>query len=125
MRVTTFLPVAGLSLLLGFAVLAEPVEFSAKVSRIAWTADWNARVDAHLELLDHPCGDYAFDPWADAFLESCQGKPETRPSKLECEVRTDWVWERSRQCNVWQTWLLRNHRKHQRSKAKEPETRVK
>lgn len=75
--------------------------------RAEWAADWNTRVDDMPDFLSHPCGDFAFDVWADEFLEGCS--EPTTGSEQECEERTDWVWARSDQCSVWQDWLLRNH----------------
>lgn len=113
---------AGLLLLL----LVTACGSSSKAEwRRAWTAQWNTRVDAHQQLLDHPCGDFAFDPWVDAFLAPCE--PPTAGSELgagECKARNDWAWERSDQCAIWQAWLLRNVHKHERVEAPEPETRV-
>ncbi len=94
--------------------------------RAEWARDWNARVDAHEERRDHPCGDFRFDPWAREFLAPCEtysGSGQAMTT-AECEARTAWAWERSRQCNVWQAWLLRNHHKQTRNPAPEPETRV-
>ncbi|MCP3985589.1 MAG: hypothetical protein GY723_14460 [bacterium] len=114
------------SILLALVVVcAMAAGADPEIGRDAWAADWNARVDAHARLRDHPCGDYAFDPWADSFLAGCQGEEAGNRSKAECKERNAWVWERSRQCNTWQSWLLRNHHKHKRSKSKEPQTRVK
>jgi hypothetical protein len=91
--------------------------------REVWKADWNARVDASSDLKQHPCGDFVFDVWADDFLAECK-RPNSGMEK-ECGRRTEWVWERSRQCAKWQDWLLRNHNRQQRSDdAPEPETRV-
>ena len=94
--------------------------------RRAWTGEWNARVDAHRELRDHPCGDFAFDPWVDGFLAPCEHPTEASReiSAGECKARNDWAWERSDQCQIWQAWLLRNVHKHERVEAPEPETRV-
>ncbi|MAE95477.1 MAG: hypothetical protein CL910_12520 [Deltaproteobacteria bacterium] len=94
--------------------------------RRAWAADWNARVDAHRRLRDHPCGDFAFDPWVDEFLGACERYTEGGGalSPGECEARSAWAWERSSQCATWQAWLLRNVHKHERVDSPEPETRV-
>jgi hypothetical protein len=105
-------------------LLIAPLLFCAgrPVEHPQWKADWNVRVDASADLMSHPCGDFAFDPWADAFLDGC-GEAQTQ-AEAECRLRSDWVWERSRQCEVWQSWLLRNHNQRERIDASEPETRV-
>ncbi len=109
-------------------VLALPAAAAAEAPldelRAAWARDWNIRIDANTVLKQHPCGDYAFDPWAYSFLAACEPGGRVAASEAECEARTDWVWARSRQCNTWQTWLLRNHGAGSRSAAQEPETRV-
>lgn len=94
--------------------------------RAQWAAEWNLRVDAHEELRDHPCGDFRFDPWARDFLAPCEsyGANTAALTRDECEARQAWAWERSRQCNEWQAWLLRHHHQQTRSAAPEPETRV-
>ncbi|MBW2244567.1 MAG: hypothetical protein JRH01_21490 [Deltaproteobacteria bacterium] len=125
MKFPLHLALAWLLVLLGWSAAAGAGSVDPKQEREAWKESWNARIDAHKELRDHPCGDFAFDPWADAFLADCQGEGASMRSEADCKRRTDWVWERSRQCSVWQDWLLRNHQKHERSKAKEPSTRVK
>ncbi len=93
--------------------------------RAQWAAEWNARLEPEPVLRDHPCGDFAFDPWVQDFLAPCEtygGAAEM--TAAHCEAREAWAWERSRQCNVWQEWLLRNHHKHSRESAPEPNTRV-
>ncbi len=86
-----------------------------------WKADWNARVDAAEQLEQNPCGDFEFDPWADAFLKGCD---PVDPEPGACSDRARWVWERSRQCDKWQTWLLRHHNKRERVAQPEPQVRV-
>ena len=76
-------------------LLIAPLLFCAgrPVEHPQWKADWNVRVDASADLMSHPCGDFAFDPWADAFLDGC-GETQTQ-AEAECRLRSDWVWERS------------------------------
>ena len=115
-----------LPLLLSCTHEPEPAGESPGAWRAAWARDWNARVDAHEQRRDHPCGDFRFDPWAREFLAPCESYSASGEimTTAECEARTAWAWERSRQCNVWQAWLLRNHHKQTRNAAPEPETRV-
>ena len=91
--------------------------------RERWSSDWNARVDSAGHRNEHPCGDFVFDVWADDFLAAC--KPPSSAMEAECRRRTEWVWERSRQCAEWQDWLLRNHNRQRRSDdLPEPDSRV-
>ena len=100
---------------LPIAALAEPGE--------SWRDEWNARVDAHERLRDHPCGDFAFEPWARAFLSGCETGMEARAA--DCDERLDWVTDRAAQCRVWKNWLLRNHNQRvRRDDIPEPPTRV-
>lgn len=94
--------------------------------RAQWATEWNARVDAHGERRDHPCGDFRFDPWAREFLAPCETYTASGEAMTpaECEARNAWAWERSRQCNEWQAWLLRHHHQQERTELPEPETRV-
>lgn len=105
---------------------ADPPREAGAGWRAQWAVEWNARVDAHAELRDHPCGDFRFDPWARDFLAPCETYVRGAPAmtSAECEARNAWAWERSRQCNEWQAWLLRHHHKQARTNAPEPETRV-
>ncbi len=90
--------------------------------RAQWGNEWNARVAASAELMAHPCGDFAFDPWADSFLAAC---PLEVRAGDECDGRARWVRERARQCRDWKSWLLRNHNQQVRDDTTpEPETRV-
>ncbi|MCP5060333.1 MAG: hypothetical protein GY937_26845 [bacterium] len=125
MRLSFLVALVALTALMGWSVVAGAGSVDPKTEREAWKENWNARVDAHERLREHPCGDFEFDPWADAFLAGCQGGDAPKQAKAVCKRRMDWVWERSRQCDVWQEWLLRNHQKHERSKAEEPPTHVK
>ena len=94
-----------------------------RAHRAEWKREWNARVESNRELLAHPCGDFAFDPWADAFLAACS--TEAREGDGECGMRARWVAERSRQCRDWKQWLLRNHNQQVRDDTRpEPETRA-
>ena len=103
-----------------FLTCASPAE---RAERGAWSRDWNARVDATTELMAHPCGDFAFDPWADAFLAGCS--LEAREADGDCGRRAQWVAERAGQCRVWKLWLLRNHNQRVRDDTRpEPGTRV-
>ena len=87
-----------------------PFVLPACASQPEWSADWNRRVDNVPNFISHPCGDFAFDVWAEEFLEGCgDTRLGTGVETAECEQREDWVWARSDQCNVWQEWLLRNH----------------
>jgi len=111
--------------LAGYSLRAVPILIATVVGCSAtspqWKADWNARVDAAADLMDHPCGDFVFDRWADEFLEGCNDR---RGQPSDCRQRSEWVWQRAEQCDAWQAWLLRNHNQRQRSDKPEPETRV-
>ena len=85
-----------------------------------WRADWNGRIDASQGRNDHPCGDFVFDAWAENFLAGCE-----LASSRACDRRLEWVWSRSRQCDEWQAYLLRNHFKHvRRDDIPEPDMHV-
>ena len=88
-----------------------------------WKNDWNARMDASPGRNEHPCGDFVFDAWAQTFLTGCDPDSD---SDLECEQRLAWVWARSRQCDEWQEYLLRNHFQHvRRDDVPEPDMHLK
>ena len=106
---------------LALALLAGPAAAGAQSAE--WREDWNARIDAHEQLRDHPCGDFAFEPWAKRFLSGCDLAAETRTA--DCSARLSWVTERAAQCRVWKNWLLRNHNQRVRhDEIPEPPTRV-
>jgi hypothetical protein len=108
----------GIAWTLAFALACASVSH-----RDAWKRDWNDRVDRAVARREHPCGDFAFDPWADGFLSGCAGDPEAMSA--DCRERFEWVLERSEQCQVWQEWLLRNVNRHERrDDLPEPPTRV-
>ncbi len=103
------------------ALAATGLGCSPPQSEIGWRSDWNARVDANERRRDHPCGDFAFDPWAKSFLDGCT----TSGSGGDCAARWKWVDARSKQCRVWKNWLLRNHhRSERRDELPEPPTKV-
>jgi hypothetical protein len=82
---------------------------SERVLRSGWKADWNARIDASTGRMDHPCGDFVFDAWAAVFQGDCE-----RDLSPVCDQKIEWLIERSRQCDEWQQYLLRNHFRHVR-----------
>lgn len=81
MRSSFLLALAGFTALLGWAPMAIAGSVDSKTERAAWKDDWNARIDAHEKRRDHPCGDFAFDPWADAFLAGCEGREGPKQAK--------------------------------------------
>ena len=86
----------------------------------SWKDDWNTRIDVSEGRNDHPCGDFVFDAWAQTFLTGCEPG-----SDAECDQRLEWVWARSRQCDEWQEYLLRNHFQHvRRDDIPEPDMHV-
>ncbi len=94
-----------------------------------WTSDWNARIDASPGRNEHPCGDFVFDAWAQTFLWGCElgsnSALDLAPD-AKCGQRLAWVWARSRQCDVWQEYLLRNHFQHvRRDDIPEPDMHLK
>lgn len=78
----------------------------------AWGADWNRRLDTAPTRFEHPCATLEFSAWADAFLETCA--PYRSHQQGECVHRQNWVRARSKQCQVWVAYLLRNHNKQVR-----------
>ena len=88
-----------------------------------WAADWNWRLDAAPTRFEHPCATLEFSGWADGFLETCA--PYRSSQQGECVHRQNWVRARSRQCQAWVAYLLRNHNQQVRDDAIfEPSMRV-
>lgn len=89
----------------------------------AWGANWNRRLDTAPTPFEHPCATLEFSAWADVFLEPCA--PYRSRQQGECVHRQNWVRARSRQCQVWVAYLLRNHNKQVRDDSTpEPSMRV-
>ena len=88
-----------------------------------WGAEWNRRLDAAPTRFEHPCATLEFSAWADAFLEPCPRYGSSEQG--ECEHRQNWVRARTKQCQVWVAYLLRNHNQQVRDDSTpEPSMRV-